>query len=155
MPAIASIAAWKASSFALDGLLKPVIFLTNWSEAARTSSGVTGGSKLKSVLIFRHIFEDLHAGQGRRRVTAFTLLSDRIEGNGCNCQGCHRLLVSDFVVDLNLRDIACPFDLSLSQLYRERRSGEICFSTEVDSMGREADSSTPLRSGRNDTLNKE
>jgi len=29
-----------------DGLLKPVIFRTNCSEAARTSSGVTGGSKL-------------------------------------------------------------------------------------------------------------
>src|SRR5580700_5107874 len=53
--AISSMADWKASSFALEGLLKPVIFLTNWSEAARTSSSVTGGSKLKSVFIFRHI----------------------------------------------------------------------------------------------------
>jgi hypothetical protein len=35
--------------------LKPLIFLTNCSEAARTSSSVTGGSKLKSVLIFLHI----------------------------------------------------------------------------------------------------
>jgi hypothetical protein len=43
------------ASFACDGLLKPVIFLMNCSEAARTSSGVTGGSKLKSGLMFLHI----------------------------------------------------------------------------------------------------
>ena len=43
------------ASFAFDGLLKPLIFLTNWSEAARISSPVTGGSKLKRVLIFLHI----------------------------------------------------------------------------------------------------
>src|SRR6266849_4188487 len=55
MAATSSMAAWKAASLALDGLLKPVIFRTNCSEAARTSSGVTGGSKLKSVLIFRHM----------------------------------------------------------------------------------------------------
>src|ERR1041384_301291 len=60
MAAISSIAVWKAASLALDGLLKPVIFLTNWSEAAWTSSLVTGGSKLKSVLMFLHIcFESL------------------------------------------------------------------------------------------------
>lgn len=92
MPAIASMAAWKASSFALDGLLKPVIFLTNWSEAARTSSGVTGGSKLKRVLIFRHIFEGppcwigvpqsycLHFTQMRSGAVISSM------GNGCNCQ---------------------------------------------------------------------
>jgi PhnB protein len=40
---------------AFDGLLKPLIFLTNWSEAARISSAVTGGSKLKRVLMFLHI----------------------------------------------------------------------------------------------------
>src|SRR5580704_4080395 len=44
-----------AASLAFDGLLKPLIFLTNCSEAARTSSGVTGGSKLKSVLMFLHM----------------------------------------------------------------------------------------------------
>src|SRR6185437_13065917 len=55
MAAMSSIAASKAASLALDGLLKPVIFLTNWSDAAWTSSVVTGGSKLKSVLIFLHI----------------------------------------------------------------------------------------------------
>src|SRR5438270_9274407 len=60
MAAISSIAAWKAASLALDGLLKPVIFLTNWSDAACTSSAVTGGSKLKSVLMFLHIFQIPH-----------------------------------------------------------------------------------------------
>jgi hypothetical protein len=55
MAAMSSIAAWNAASLALDGLLKPVIFLTNWSDAAWTSSVVTGGSKLKSVLMFLHI----------------------------------------------------------------------------------------------------
>jgi hypothetical protein len=44
-----------ASSFAFDGLVKPLIFLTNCSDAARTSASVTGGSKLKSGLILRHI----------------------------------------------------------------------------------------------------
>src|SRR5258707_2296466 len=55
--AISSTAARNAASFALDGLLKPLIFLTNWREAFLISSGVTGGSKLKSVLIFLHIPE--------------------------------------------------------------------------------------------------
>src|ERR1700741_4785993 len=55
MAATSSIAAWKAASFVFDGLLKPVVFLTNFSEAARTSSSVTGGSKLKRVLMFRHM----------------------------------------------------------------------------------------------------
>src|SRR5262249_43524377 len=55
MAAISSIADWNAASLALDGLLNPVIFLTNCSEAARTSSSVTGGSKLNRVLMFLHI----------------------------------------------------------------------------------------------------
>src|SRR6185369_17245731 len=55
MPAISSIALKNASSLAFDGLLKPLIFLTNCREAARTSSSVTGGSKLKRVLIFLHM----------------------------------------------------------------------------------------------------
>ncbi len=53
--AMSSMAAWKAASLAFDGLWKPVIFRTNCREAARTSSGVTGGLKLKSVLMLRHI----------------------------------------------------------------------------------------------------
>src|ERR1700761_1335594 len=52
---MASMAALKAGSFALDGLLKPLILRTNCRDAARTSSGVTGGSKLKSILMLRHI----------------------------------------------------------------------------------------------------
>src|SRR5262249_36908925 len=50
--AMSAIAASKAASFALEGLLKPVIFLTNCRDAASISSRVTGGSKLKSVLMF-------------------------------------------------------------------------------------------------------
>jgi hypothetical protein len=40
---------------ARDGLLKPLIFLTNCSEAARISSSVAGGSKLNNVLMFLHM----------------------------------------------------------------------------------------------------
>jgi len=43
----------------LGRFVKATIFLTNCSEAARTSSSVTGGSKLKRVLMFRHIHYDL------------------------------------------------------------------------------------------------
>ena len=35
--------------------LNPLSLRTNWSDAARISSSVAGGSKLKSVLMFRHI----------------------------------------------------------------------------------------------------
>src|ERR1700722_739976 len=53
--AISSTAAAKIVSLAFEGLLKPLIFRTNWREAARISSWLTGGSKLKRVLIFLHI----------------------------------------------------------------------------------------------------
>ncbi len=59
MRATSSTAVRNTASFAFEGLLKPLIFLTYWSEAARISSGVTGGSQLKSILIFRHILADL------------------------------------------------------------------------------------------------
>jgi hypothetical protein len=52
--ATSSTARSKAARLALDGLLKPLSFLTNWSEAARISSSVAGGAKLKRVLIFLH-----------------------------------------------------------------------------------------------------
>src|SRR6266496_2738012 len=52
--AISSTAATNAASLAFDGLLKPLTFLTNCNEAARISSSVTGGWKLKSVLMFLH-----------------------------------------------------------------------------------------------------
>jgi len=42
---------------ALEGLLKPLIFRTNWREALRISWSVTGGSKLKRFLMFRHMLE--------------------------------------------------------------------------------------------------
>src|SRR5271169_1691509 len=57
--AISSMAARNWTSLAFDGLLKPLTFLTNWSEATLTSSFVAGGSKLKSVFMFLHIAYDL------------------------------------------------------------------------------------------------
>src|SRR5438105_6305376 len=54
-PAISSTADSNAASFALEGLWKPLTFLTNCNEAARISSGVTGGSKLKRILMFLHM----------------------------------------------------------------------------------------------------
>jgi hypothetical protein len=52
--AILSTAARNAASLAFDGLLKPLTFLTNCKEAARISSSVTGGSKLKRVRMLLH-----------------------------------------------------------------------------------------------------
>lgn len=42
--AISSTAAWNANSFVFEGFVNPLIFLTNWSEAARMSSSVHAGS---------------------------------------------------------------------------------------------------------------
>ena len=53
--ATSSTARLNASSFAFDGLVKPLILRTNCNDAARISSSFTGGAKLKSGLIFRHI----------------------------------------------------------------------------------------------------
>ena len=47
--------AWKASSLALEGLVDPLILRTYWSAAASISSWLAGGSKLWSVLMFRHM----------------------------------------------------------------------------------------------------
>jgi hypothetical protein len=44
--ATASTARLKASSFAREGLVKPLILRTYWSAAARISSSVAAGSKL-------------------------------------------------------------------------------------------------------------
>ena len=52
---IRSTAARNAASFVFDGLLKPLTFRTNCSEAARISASVTGGEKLKRILIFLHM----------------------------------------------------------------------------------------------------
>src|SRR2546430_16587329 len=51
MAAISSTAARNAASLAFDGLLKPLTFLTNCNEAARISSSVTGGWKVKNVFL--------------------------------------------------------------------------------------------------------
>ncbi len=53
--AIASTAARNAASLAFDGEFMPLTLRTNCNEAARISSSVAGGSKLKSVLMFLHI----------------------------------------------------------------------------------------------------
>src|SRR5271157_439881 len=52
---IASTAASNARSLAFDGLLKPLTLRTNCNAAARISSSVTGGSKLKRILMFLHM----------------------------------------------------------------------------------------------------
>jgi len=52
--ATSSTACSKAAQFAFDGLLNPLSFLTNWSDAARISSSVAGGAKLKRVFMFLH-----------------------------------------------------------------------------------------------------
>lgn len=59
-----STARSKTASFAREGLLKPESFRTNWSDAARTSSSVAGGSKLNKFLIFLHISGSIDAKDG-------------------------------------------------------------------------------------------
>ena len=53
--ATSSIARPKAASFAFDGFCDPLTLRTYWSAAAWISSSVAGGSKLWSVLMFRHM----------------------------------------------------------------------------------------------------
>ena len=53
--ATSSTARLNASSLVFDGFVKPLILRTNCSDAARTSSSVTGGSKLNSGRMLRHI----------------------------------------------------------------------------------------------------
>jgi hypothetical protein len=60
-----STASWKAVSFAFDGFVKPLTFLTNCNAAAWISSCVTGGSKLKRVLMFLHIMLTSHKSEVR------------------------------------------------------------------------------------------
>src|SRR6202035_2127680 len=85
--ATSSTAARKAGSFAFEGLLKPLIFLTYWSEAARTSSSVTGGSKLNSILIFRHIPRP----QFMESPTTVILNCERIQHAGVRPLPTHRM----------------------------------------------------------------
>ena len=65
--ATSSTACSKAASFARDGFVKPLIFRTYCSAASRTSSSVAGGSKLKSVWMFRHMRPSYALGTGRQR----------------------------------------------------------------------------------------
>jgi tRNA-Thr(GGU) m(6)t(6)A37 methyltransferase TsaA len=53
--ATSTIASLNAASFALDGALNPLSLRTNCRDAAWISSSVAGGSKLNSVLMFRHM----------------------------------------------------------------------------------------------------
>ena len=53
--ATSSTARSNAFSFALDGLVNPLIFLTNWIDASRISASVAGGSKLNKFFILRHM----------------------------------------------------------------------------------------------------
>jgi hypothetical protein len=52
---ISSTDRFHCASLACDGFGNPLNFLTNCNAAARTSSSVAGGAKLKSVLILRHM----------------------------------------------------------------------------------------------------
>src|ERR1700730_8097982 len=54
-PVTSSTARANAASLARDGCVNPLSLRTNCSADARTSSSVAGGSKLKSVRIFRHM----------------------------------------------------------------------------------------------------
>jgi hypothetical protein len=67
--ATSSTAVKNAASFAFDGLVNPLILRTNCNDAARISSSVTGGSKLKRILMFRHILwtQIILAGREQRR----------------------------------------------------------------------------------------
>jgi hypothetical protein len=52
--ATSSTARSKAARLAVDGLVNPLSFRTNCSDADRISSSVAGGVKLKRVLILLH-----------------------------------------------------------------------------------------------------
>ena len=53
--AISSTALPKAASFALEGFCAPLTLRTYWSADARISSSVAGGSRLWSLVMFRHM----------------------------------------------------------------------------------------------------
>ena len=55
MAATSATARANTASFAFEGFADPLTLRTYWSAAALTSSGVAGGSKLWSVLMFRHM----------------------------------------------------------------------------------------------------
>src|ERR1700722_683912 len=88
MAATSSPAARNALSLAFEGLLKPVIFLTNCSEAARISSSLTGGSKLKRVLIFLHIQRHLLDNSGPESSVPYQLHSENTRTAGDRTEPC-------------------------------------------------------------------
>ena len=75
--ATSSIARSNAASFAFEGFEKPLSFLTNCKEDARISSSVAGGSKLKSVLMFRHMVPP------RREMKSMVILHRLLNRGGC------------------------------------------------------------------------
>src|SRR5258706_3669704 len=81
--ATSSTARSKATSFALDGTLNPLSFLTNCSEASRISSSVAGGSKLNKVLMFRHtgVSTSQVAGEATPRSPADCELRSTVDQN--------------------------------------------------------------------------
>ncbi len=68
-----STAEKNALSFIFEGMLKPLIFLTNCSEAAWISASVTGGSKLNKVLMFLHMILHFDASKCSVRIPSFVL----------------------------------------------------------------------------------
>ncbi len=54
-PATSSTARSNTGWLAFDGAVNPLSLRTNWTDAARISASVAGGSKLKSVRMFRHM----------------------------------------------------------------------------------------------------
>ncbi len=68
----------------LRRFVRPVIFRTNWSEAARISSAVTGGSKLKRVLMFLHTRCDLERLRDGHNLSGDSVFCDDcpLEGTG-------------------------------------------------------------------------
>src|SRR5687767_10358781 len=70
-----STARLNAASFALEGRVAPLSLRTNCSADARISSSVAGGSKLASVLMFRHICNDL-AGNDRGDISKLSVERD-------------------------------------------------------------------------------
>lgn len=59
--ATSSTARSNAARLAFDGLLNPLSFLTNCNDAARISSSVAGGVKLKRVLMLLHTSVTSHS----------------------------------------------------------------------------------------------
>jgi hypothetical protein len=82
MAATSSTAARNAASLAFEGLLKPLSFLTNCNEAERISSSVTGGSKLKRVLMLLHTSVTSRYQKQLKRESYSRRLSDMLPGKG-------------------------------------------------------------------------